>query len=596
MKKFLYSFLGTMAGIWASVIIGTVLLLFTVGVMAVSSGSQRPASIKDDSVLHLELAGNVSDRQEPSSLIDQLYNDGTRTLNLNDITAAIAAAKTDRHIKGIFLDCKGAAMGMAQAQAIVKALEDFKESDKWVYSYADTYSQTDYFVASAADSLFINPIGMIDIHGLSATTLYFKDLLEKIGVEAQVVKVGTYKSAVEPFLLSQMSEANREQQTVYLSNIWNYMKTAMAKRRNLAPDSIDAMANRFIFAKNTQQYRNLKLVDALKYRHQVSDLLAKVTGKAEEPSLIGLTDYLSATTSPFSQGSSDAKNIAVLYALGDITESDDQGIASDRLVPEILKLASDKSIDGLVLRVNSGGGSAFASEQIWEALEQFKKISKKPFYVSMGDVAASGGYYISCGANRIYAEPLTLTGSIGIFGIIPNFQPLLRDKLGVNTFTVSTNQGSMPDALQPMTPEQRQAMQSYVDNGYELFVKRCAEGRKKTVDQIKAIAEGRVWDGQSALSNGLVDRLGGLDQAVADMAKELGSDNYTIAEYPAVKTKWWDVLLDMDSDLGVEALGTDARTAASLARFIRSICPAHPTLSRDGTEYLQCRADYIRLH
>lgn len=587
MKKFLYSFLGTIAGIWVSVILGTLLIFLTIGVIAASGDSKGSVKIKDDSILHLQLNGIVADRASTRNLIDELYGTETATINLNDIVDAIAAAKDDDRIKGIYLDCGGMSVGLAQAQAIIKALDDFKKSGKWVFSYADTYSQGDYYVASASDSLFINPIGMIDIHGLSSTTMYFKDLLDKIGVEAQVVKVGTYKSAVEPFILDGMSDANREQQEHFLGNIWKYMKERLAQRRKVPTDSIDSWANGFSFARNGVYYQKERLVDGVKYRHQMEKMMADKTGKEKEPSLIAYTDYLTAAESPLKKHKDSGKNIAVLYALGDITESGSDGIASDRLVPVILDLADNENIDGLILRVNSGGGSAYASEQIWEALEQFKAKSKKPFYVSMSDVAASGGYYISCGADKIYAEPLTLTGSIGIFGIIPNIQPLLKDKFGVNTATVSTNKGNFPSIMEPMSEGQRAAMQSYVDNGYELFVGRCAKGRKRSVDQIKAIAEGRVWDGQSALKNGLVDKLGGLDDALADMAKALGADTYYITEYPEVKNKWWEMLLEMDPEMQSAVAGNDMAAASYCLKVMRQIRTIYP---------LQARMDYIRIN
>ena len=587
MKKFLYSFLGTIAGIWVSVILGTLLIFLTIGVIAASGDSKGSVKIKDDSILHLQLNGTVADRASTRNLIDELYGTETATINLNDIVDAIAAAKDDDRIKGIYLDCGGMSVGLAQAQAIIKALDDFKKSGKWVFSYADTYSQGDYYVASASDSLFINPIGMIDIHGLSSTTMYFKDLLDKIGVEAQVVKVGTYKSAVEPFILDGMSDANREQQEHFLGNIWKYMKERLAQRRKVPTDSIDSWANGFPFARNGVYYQKERLVDGVKYRHQMEKMMADKTGKEKEPSLIAYTDYLTAAESPLKKHKDSGKNIAVLYALGDITESGSDGIASDRLVPVILDLADNENIDGLILRVNSGGGSAYASEQIWEALEQFKAKSKKPFYVSMSDVAASGGYYISCGADKIYAEPLTLTGSIGIFGIIPNIQPLLKDKLGVNTATVSTNKGNFPSIMEPMSEGQRAAMQSYVDNGYELFVGRCAKGRKRSVDQIKAIAEGRVWDGQSALKNGLIDKLGGLDDALADMTKALGADTYYVTEYPEVKNKWWEMLLEMDPEMQSAVAGNDMAAASYCLKVMRQIRTIYP---------LQARMDYIRIN
>ncbi|MDE6100544.1 MAG: signal peptide peptidase SppA [Paramuribaculum sp.] len=588
MKKFLYSFLGTVAGIWISVFLGFILLFFTIGVIATSSGSKNaPVKVKDDSVLKITLGGTVVDRETPVNLMEQLYSNAEKAVALTDIVDAIYEAKDDNRIKGIYLECEGANMGLAQAQAIIKALSDFRKSGKWVYSYADSYTQTDYYVASVADSVFINPIGMLDIHGLSATTMFYKGLMEKLGIEAQVVKVGTYKSAVEPFLLSGMSDANREQQELFLGSIWDYVRNKIATNRNIKADSINIIADSFTFTKQADYYLKHGLVDGLKYRHQMSTVLASETGKADDPDFIAFDDYVSLSKSPLLNKSGKGSKIAVLYAVGDIVDSGSEGISASAIVPEIMKIAKDETVDGLILRVNSGGGSAFASEQIWEAFEQFKKLCpKKPFYVSMGDMAASGGYYISCGANRIYAEPVTLTGSIGIFGIIPNLQPLMKEKLGVNVETVQTNSGSFPTLLQPMTDGQKAAMQSYVNNGYELFVARCAAGRHKTVAQIKAVAEGRVWDGQTALKHGLVDKLGGLDMAINDMAAEIGAEDYFTENYPEVKVKWWEMLLDMDSELSAAISDSDAATMRQATRAYRAI--------RDMSS-LQCRTNYIKI-
>lgn len=588
MKKFLYSFLGTVAGIWISVFIGFILMFFAIGLIVSSTGSNvTTVKLQDDSVLKISLSGNIVDRETPVNLMEQIYSNAEKAVALTDMVDAISAAKDDSKIKGIYLECAGANMGLAQAEALIKALKEFRQSGKWVYSYADSYTQSDYYVASVADSVFINPIGMLDIHGLSATTIFFKGLMDKLGVEAQVVKVGTYKSAVEPFLLSGMSDASREQQEHFLGNIWGYVKDQIAANRKIPADSINVLADSFTFTRQADFYLSKGLVDGLKYNHQITDLLASVTGKADEPNLVSFSDYVGLSNSPLGKRAGKGKKIAVLYAIGDIVDSGNEGISATSMVPEILKIAKDESIAGLILRVNSGGGSAFASEQIWEAFEQFKKLCpEKPFYVSMGDMAASGGYYISCGANKIYAEPVTLTGSIGIFGIIPNIQPLMREKLGVNVETVQTNTGSFPTLLQPMTDGQKAAMQSYVNNGYELFVSRCANGRHRTVEQIKAVAEGRVWDGQSALKHGLVDKLGGLEMAVADMAEEIEADEYYTVNYPEVKVKWWEMLLDMDSDLSAAISETDAATIQQTARALRTIRNMSP---------LQCRTNYIRV-
>lgn len=587
MKKFLYSFLGTMAGIWLSVLLFGLLIITTVIVLA-DKISPSEKDIEKNSVLRIDLSGYVDDRTTKPDLMDLIQDNIGDQLSLSDIVNSIRYASTDDRIDGILLECNGAGIGLAQCEEIITALKDFKESGKWVWAYSDNYSQSDYFIAVAADSVFLNPVGMIDIHGLSAQTFFFKDLMDKIGVEAQVVKVGTYKSAVEPFLLNGMSDANRQQVSHFTGRIWDNIAESIASARNVSIDSVNSWADSFAFSLPAEKYLKEKIVDALKYRREIDELIVAKTS-VEEPKYVDFQDYRTAWASNPMSIKKTEKKVAVLYALGDITESDDDGIASDRIVPQILDIADDEDIDGLVLRVNSGGGSAFASEQIWEALQQFKKKTGKPFYVSMGDMAASGGYYISCGADRIFASPLTLTGSIGIFGIIPNIQPLLKEKLGVNVETVATNRGNFPTITTPMGAEQRQAMQSFVDRGYELFVSRCAEGRGMTVDQIKEIAEGRVWDGLSALENGLVDDLGGLRKALDDMAAELGTDfnSLDIVEYPETELQWWEPLMAMDGKTAAGILrGNDDLTAPMIKHLLRKVSNLYP---------LQCRTNYIYL-
>lgn len=587
LKRFFETFLAVMAGLWATLFIVLLLGIVFIGavVAAVSSGSDSTnIKLNKHNVLCITLDGVVTDRATPVKILDEIYGDSNVSLPLNDLVAAVKDAAKDDKIEGILLDCKGGSAGLAQTQAIIDAVKEFKESGKWVYAYGDNYTQGNYILACAADSIFINPIGMVDIHGLSSTTLYFKDMLDKIGVDAQVVKVGTYKSAVEPFILNEMSEANREQQTQYLGSIWGNLSDFMAISRKVKVEDINSWADNFLFSKSAEEYKKLKVVDGLKYRHQLDDMLADKISE-EKPNYVQFTDYVKLNKLTGSGKKQKGKQIAVLYAVGDITESGKDGIASDDLVPQILDMAENDEIDGLVLRVNSGGGSAFASEQIWEALQQWKSITEKPFYVSMGDYAASGGYYISCGADRIYAEPLTITGSIGIFGIIPSAQKLLNDKLGVHTGTVATNKGDFPSFFRTMTPEQRGAMQSYVDRGYELFVSRCAEGRHMPVDSIKAIAEGRVWDGNSALRLGLVDKLGGLNQAVADMASELeATDDYYVQEYPELKFKWWEEVMTLGSEMKSRAIESELKGVIpyySVYRNIKNMAP------------IQARMDYI---
>lgn len=587
LKRFFENFLAVLAGLWVTIFLCFLLLMVFVGaIVSLTSTDAKPdiASLKDHNVLRISLDGTVTDRATPINLMDQLYGDNETSLPLNDIVRALKLASEDKAIDGIMLDCKGASMGMAQMQAIITAINQFKESGKWVFAYSDNYTQGNYALACAADSIFINPIGMVDVHGLSTTVVYFKDMLDKLGVDVQVVKVGTYKSAVEPYILNDMSDANREQTSQFLSNIWGNISEHIAKNRKVSTDTVNQWANGFLFAKATEDYVKLKVVDGMKYRHEFDDMIAAKINE-DEPNYVDFTSYVSLQKNINS--SKSGKQIAVLYAVGTITESAKDGIASETIVPQILDLAEDEDVDGLILRVNSGGGSAFASEQIWEALQQWKSITGKPFYVSMGDYAASGGYYISCGADRIYAEPLTLTGSIGIFGLIPNVQKLLNDKIGIHTSTVSTNTGNFPDFFRTMNPEQRAAMQGYVERGYELFVSRCANGRHMPVDSIKAIAEGRVWDGSAALRIGLVDKLGGLQQAIADMASELESaEDYYVVEYPAVKFKWWEELLDMSNQMQSKAMENQLKEWVPYYTTIKNIKQLAP---------LQARMDYIEL-
>lgn len=570
MKQFFMSFLGTVAGIFVSGFLISIGLFILTVLAIVSSATHSEYSVKDKSILYLDLSREIVEQPASLDIMAKLTKDGPSADVLYNIIDAIDAAADDDRIKGIFIDANGSSAGTAQRKAIIDALRRFKKSGKWIYSYGDYYSQGDYYIAaSTSDSLYINPLASVDIHGLGGRMMFFKNLLDKIGVEMQVVKVGTYKSAVEPFILTEPSAASIEQQQLYLGNLWKDIRASIAKGRKVSADSVNAWANSFSFTFDATQIIRKRIADASAYRHEFIDKLKELTDIDKDDDLRLVTPAQYVTSKPHK---SHKTTIAVLYASGDITESGKDGIASDRLVPEILELAENDDIDGLILRVNSGGGSAFASEQIWEALGEFKEMTGKPFYVSMSDYAASGGYYISCGADKIYAEPVTITGSIGIFGLIPNIRGLVTDKLGVTTYPISTNPaGAQPDIFAPMTESQRAGMQSYVDRGYELFVKRVAGGRKKTVDQIKAIAEGRVWDGREALRIGLVDKLGGLDTALADMAKELGVESWSVERYPKTEDDVLTALLMMSDRMEQSALERKLGDVAEIYRTIESI-------------------------
>lgn len=564
------SFLGTVAGIFVSGFLISIGLFILTVLAIVSSATHSEYSVKDKSILYLDLSREIVEQPASLDIMAKLTKDGPSADVLYNIIDAIDAAADDDRIKGIFIDANGSSAGTAQRKAIIDALRRFKKSGKWIYSYGDYYSQGDYYIAaSTSDSLYINPLASVDIHGLGGRMMFFKNLLDKIGVEMQVVKVGTYKSAVEPFILTEPSAASIEQQQLYLGNLWKDIRASIANGRKVSADSVNAWANSFSFTFDATQIIRKRIADASAYRHEFIDKLKELTDIDKDDDLRLVTPAQYVTSKPHK---SHKTTIAVLYASGDITESGKDGIASDRLVPEILELAENDDIDGLILRVNSGGGSAFASEQIWEALGEFKEMTGKPFYVSMSDYAASGGYYISCGADKIYAEPVTITGSIGIFGLIPNIRGLVTDKLGVTTYPISTNPaGAQPDIFVPMTESQRAGMQSYVDRGYELFVKRVAGGRKKTVEQIKAIAEGRVWDGREALRIGLVDKLGGLDTALADMARELGVESWSVERYPKTEDDVLTALLMMSDRMEQSALERKLGDVAEIYRTIESI-------------------------
>lgn len=591
MKRFFISFLGALAGIWFSLFLAFFGFIIIIGVAAASgSDSSAGGEVKKGSYLTLDLSTPIADRTGALRPMEILQGNTDVPLGVNEIVGAIDAAASDDKIEGINIIAGGCTAGLAQAQAIYEAIGRFKVAapDKWIYAYGDSYNLFDYYLASQADSLFINPEGMVDIHGIGQSSMYFKDFLDKLGVDVQVVKVGTYKSAVEPFIRNDMSEPAREQAKLYLDNMWNNLVGSIASARNVSADDVKAWANSYLMTQTTQDYIAKKVVDCIAYGHQYDDRLLYLssTDKVDDLPAVDIKDYAK-TQDLMKQGNGKGANIAVLYACGDITDDEGDGIVAADLVPEILDLIEEDDIDALVMYVNSGGGSAYASEQIWEALQQWKKKTGKPFYVSMSDYAASGGYYISCGADRIYAQPTTLTGSIGIFGMIPNAQRLLNDKLGVHVSTVYTcENGAMPGLLEPMSPQLRDAMQAYVERGYDLFTRRCAQGRNIPQDSIKVIGEGRVWDGSEALRIGLVDEIGGLDAAIAGIAKKLNVETWTVTEYPKKEFKWYDAILEASSDL----------KDAAVRERLGEMAPVYDTMNRvKQMSVLQARMETMQI-
>lgn len=558
LKRFFISMLGTIAGLWIAITI------FVIGIIAVAAAaigaSSSTVKVDDNSILYLNLNGDIAERYQQGNLVDFVRDFESRGQSLEQIITSIRLAANDRKIKGIYIDAAGSGMGVASRQELIETLNQFKESGKWIYAYADNYYQGDYLVASVADKIILNPVGNVDIHGVGSQTPFFKGLLDKLGIKIQVIKVGTYKSAVEPFILNSMSEPARHQTQVYVDSIWNFYAQTIATNRNVTPATVSSWADSLTFTWTADHALNAGIVTEIGYRRTVEDMLRDIThiNSGDDLRLVTPESYIEANSKKLASGSKD--HIAVLYAVGDIVEDGEGGIVGATMVPQIIKLADDDNVRALVLRVNSGGGSAFASEQIWEALEYFKSTGK-PFYVSMGDYAASGGYYISCGANRIFADATTLTGSIGVFGMIPDLSGLVTDKLGVTFSTVASSpNASFMSLTAPMTPQQINAMQNYVEDTYATFTSRVAEGRHMDVDSVKAIAEGRVWVGSSALELGLVDELGTLDSAVKAIAAETGLDTDAWVAYPEIKNDFLERLIEETSKMQTGGMTLDPET------------------------------------
>lgn len=587
MKKFFSTMLGAFVGTWlAFLIFGIVIFVSGIVMMATmtfSSLKMPVASVSDNSVLVLNLSGSIPERSQKANFQDLLEEDYSVPDNLKDILSAISIAKYDSRISGIVVKCNGAGAGFATAKTIRDALSDFRNSGKWIYAYGESLVQGDYYIASLADSIYMNPVGMLDLHGVVSGIPFFKNTLEKIGVEMQIIRVGTFKSAVEPYMLTEMSEANRLQTQTYISNLWNNLTDSIAVSRKIRKEVINQFADSLGIFSPANEVVKKEFVDGLCYVHEFESKVRMALGLSEDTEIPAVTVSELLTTASNTESSN---KIAVVYANGAIVVSGDKnGINSSELVPEILDLAKDDEIKGLVLRVNSPGGSAYASEQIWEALEQFKKTGK-PFAVSMGDYAASGGYYISCGADRIFAEPTTLTGSIGIYAMVPCMSGLLTDKLGVNFDFVKTNANTDISTVKPLTEFQKASFQKNVNAGYELFTSRCAVGRKMNINKLKSIAEGRVWDGMEAKKIGLVDEFGNVTDAVNWVATQAGIiGDYSVSDYPKTKEDFLDLLFSSMSE-SYYKMNMQER----FGNFYPLIEQVENMLKQDE---LQCRMEYI---
>ena len=545
LKKFFLNALSSFVGAWiALVLFGICAVLIAVGLVSQVKGSSESVSIKKHSVLVLDLNGSIIEAETANSpdYIALMQGNVEKPQTLNVIVKALSEAANNKSIDALYI--KGGVLSAAPAtvNAIRDAVKEFKKSGKKIFAYSDNYTLGSYYIASVADSLLVNPYGGVRIDGLNGQSIFMKGLFDKLGVEFQVVKVGTFKSAVEPYISREMSAPARAQLDTLYGAMWDYMRKGICEnRKKLTLPKIDSLVNNGLTFATADKLVKAGFVDKAVYERTVDDRIASLVGVKKEK-LNYVSTSLVAGEVPWNSAYSSKNQIAVLYATGEIVDGANGGIDYMKLVPLITKLADDDNIKGMVLRVNSPGGSAFGSDQIGEALDYF--MSKdKPLAVSMGDYAASGGYWISCGADRIFADPLTITGSIGIFGLIPNVKGL-ADKLGINVETVGTNvDANFPTLYAPLNERQLSIMQEYVNDGYDRFINRVSKGRKMPEAKVRTIAEGRVWNAMKAKEIGLVDALGSLNDAIEWTAGKAGIRNkYDAAAYPLFEPSFWDLI------------------------------------------------------
>lgn len=549
MKQFFKYVLATIVGIVISSIVIFLMFLGIVGAI-VSSADKKEVKIEPNSILYVDLKQEIVDRgsEDPFKGFDFASFQPNSPIGLNQILKAIANAKEDSNIKGILLELDAVNAGAATTEEIRNALIDFKSSGKFIYAYSDTYSQKAYYLASVADSVFLNPEGMIEWLGLRSEIMFFKKTLEMLGVEPQILRHGKFKSAVEPFMLDKMSPENREQTLTYVSSIWNQWVKGISETRGISADKLNSLANNMeIF--NAKKALENKLVDGLIYKDELISTLKTKLGIEEKKDIssIELKKYFKAPEIAKRKFSKD--KIAVIYASGEIGmgEGGDDNIGSEGLSRTIRKARRDSSIKAIVFRINSPGGSALASEVIWREVDLAAKV--KPVIVSMGDVAASGGYYIAAPATTIMANPTTITGSIGVFGLFFNLQKALDNKLGITVDVVKTNDhADFFSVYRPMTAEEKAVGQMFIEQTYQTFIGHVSAGRGIPVEQVDAIGQGRVWSGVNAKDIKLVDEFGGLADAIKLAAEKAGLENYRLVELPKQKKLFEQLMEDMSAE------------------------------------------------
>jgi protease IV len=554
MKQFFASFFGTIVGIFVAFLLVFIVIVAMISSAINSGKADKPFFVKNNSVLHIKLDHVITERgkKNPFENLDFSPFAAKGGIGLDQVIECFEKAKADSSIKGVYLELADVAAAAATLEEIRTALIDFKTSGKFVISYSEMYSQKSYYLASVADKIYMNPQGELEWKGLSAQVMFYKGALDKLEIDAQIFRHGKFKSAIEPFDLDKMSPANREQTMTYIGSIWNHMLEGISKYRKVSPEELNRIADGMLIRK-AEDAVSFKLIDELKYEDEITVMLMEKTGVKEEKKMhyVELKDYVRA---PFKKDRGLGKDkIAVIYAVGSIEsgEGDDETIGSDRIAKAIRDARMDSTVKAIVLRVNSPGGSALASDVMWREVTLAKKV--KPVIVSMGDYAASGGYYIACAADVIVAQPNTITGSIGVFGVLPNAQAFFNNKLGITIDTVNTNKhADMGSLFRPVSAEEGEVIQHSVEDVYTTFITRVAEGRKMTTAQVDSIGQGRVWSGVDAKKIGLVDELGGINVAIKLAAQKAKLDDYQIQQLPKAKDPLEEFLKGMNTQAKVD--------------------------------------------
>lgn len=587
MKDFIKSVLATMVGIFGFfIVMGVLTMMSIIGMVASSSAAQN---VEENSVFVLNLSGTISDQgtDNPFSLFT---GDDSQSTGLNNILSAIKKAKTNDDIKGIYIEAGALMTNYATLQEIRNALADFRKSGKWIVAYGDYYTQGAYYVASVANKVYINPKGIVDWHGIGAQTMFYKDFMAKFGVKCEVVKVGTFKSATETFTEEKMSDANRLQTQTFINGTWQNICTAVSKSRGISIDSLNSYADSYLALQSTEMLMKAKMVDGMMYSDKVKDAVKKMMKLEKDDDIAQLTlnDMLNVKDEKV-----EGDKIAIYYASGDIVQDpkaatmfgNNDYIASRKVCKDLEDLMNDDDVKAVVVRINSGGGDAYASEQMWHQMSELRKV--KPVVVSMGDYAASGAYYMSAPASWIVAQPNTLTGSIGIFAVIPDFSGLVTTKLGVRFDEVKTNRNSTfgNTMARPFNAEETAMLQASVNRGYSLFRQRVADGRHLPIESVEKIAQGRVWLATDALNIKLVDQLGGIDDAVKKAAQLAKLKEYYTSDYPAAAS-WMDNLLNSMTSSGTYL---DAQLRQTLGELYQ---PFTVLRSIDKREAIQARIPY----